>query len=165
MFEESDYRELNNCDDAIEANAITYVAGYVAAKAIKKHQCITCQESLINPNHDSIFKLFCYFKGYESKTKTFRGLTVPNDEFISYVTQIENTIVRVFPDVMCSKGIAKHLTRERPLFLVPQCPEFPSEYILKLYVRLRIHYILKFGNRHLSSGKRKNRKYFKIQHL
>ena len=25
----------------------------------------TCQESLINPNHDSISKLFCYFKGYE----------------------------------------------------------------------------------------------------
>ncbi|CAB4024778.1 Hypothetical predicted protein [Paramuricea clavata] len=34
VFEESDYRELNICDDATEANAITSVAGYVAAKAI-----------------------------------------------------------------------------------------------------------------------------------
>jgi hypothetical protein len=165
VFEESDFRELNISDDAIGANAITYVAGYLAAKALKKHQCSACKASLVNPNLDSSSKLFCFFKGYESNTKTFGGLTVPNDKFIAYVAQIEDKIIQFFPEVMRCKGVAKDLIGKLPLYQVEECGQFPSEYTLKLYIRLRIYYIIKFGNRNISSGKRKNRKYFKVQHL
>ena len=165
VMEESDFRELNIADNPVGGNAITYVAGYLITKCLKKHECNTCASSLINPTLDSSDKLFCYFKGYESPTKTYGGLTVPNDAFIEYVTQIENKMVNGFSEVMCNKGVSKALTRQLPLFVVQRCPEFPSKYLLMLFVRMRIYYILKFGNRELSSGKKKNRKYFKVQHL
>ena len=31
----------------------SYVAGYLAAQALKNHQCSACKESLVNPNLDS----------------------------------------------------------------------------------------------------------------
>ena len=165
VMEESDFRELNIAENPVGANAITYVAGYLITKCLKKHECNTCASSLINPTLDSTDKLFCYFKGYESPTKTYGGLTVPNDAFIEYVTKIENKMVNGFSEVMCNEGVSKALARQLSLFVVQQCHEFPSKYLLMLFVRVRIYYILKFGNRELSSGKKKNRKYFKVQHL
>ncbi len=70
-----------------------------------------------------------------------------------------------FSEVMCSKGVSKDLTQQLPLFVVQQCHEFPSKYLLMLFVRMRIYYILKFGDRELSFGRKENRKYFNVQHL
>ena len=165
VVEEWDYRDLDICNDAIKANGITYVAGYLAAKALKRHPCETCQKCLISSDLDDTSKMFCLFKAYESKTKTFGGLTVPNKDFVAYVTQTKDIIMRNFSNVMCRKGVAKALTAKLPLYLVTQCPDFPSEFMRKLYVRLCIHYIWKFGNHDIASGKRKNKKYLKLQHL
>ena len=50
-------------------------------------------------------------------------------------------------------------------FSEPHCSGFPKIYVLKLFVRMRIYYALKFGNRELSTVSKKNKKYFTIQHL
>ena len=165
MVEESDSRELDVADNPVGANAITYIAGYLVTKCLRKHECNTCASVLINPNLDSSDKLFCYFKGYESPTKTYGGLTIPNDEFIEYVAKIKEQMVNGVSKVMGNIRADKDLTRQIPLIVVQQCSEFPSKYLLKLFVRMRIYYILKFGNRELLVGKRKSRKYFKVQHL
>jgi hypothetical protein len=89
---------------------------------------------------------------------------VPNESFISYVKKMEDIIVRAFPDALCSCGVVKALMQRTPIFKLAQCPHFPSEYVQKLYIRLRTYYILKYGNRELSTGKRKSRKYLKVQH-
>ena len=148
VFEESNYREL------IEE----------IKKEIKKHKCSTCENHLVNKELDNSSNLFCFFKSYDSKNSILRGLTVPNQSFISYVKKMEDIIVRAFPDALCSSGVVKALMQRTPIFKLAQCPHFPSEYVQKLYIRLRIYYILKYGNRELSTGKRKSRKYLKVQH-
>ena len=62
---------------------------------------------IINPNLDSSDKLFSHFKGYKSRTITYGGLTVPNDESIEYVAKIE--------DEMVNKRVAEEMTRQLPL--------------------------------------------------
>jgi hypothetical protein len=164
VFEELDFRELNVGTDKIVENAITYVAGYLASKALKRHKCSTCEVCLVNNELDNSSKLFFFFKSYGSKNSNFGGLTVPNDSFISYVKKMEDIIVRAFPDALCLNGVLKALMERIPIFKLAQCPHFPSEYVQKLYIRLRIYRILKYGNRELSAGKRKSRKYLKVQH-
>ncbi len=122
-----------------------------------------CFKNLVNDELDNSDKLFCYFKGYDSR-KPFGGLTVPTDKFTQYITAVEEKIVQLFPAVIKKKGVARDLFSQLPLFTVP-CPDFPSELVLRLFLRMRIYYILKFGNRELSSPKSKNRKYFKVQNL
>lgn len=67
VLEESDFCELNICDDTNAANwdKCHHICCWLSVKALKKHQCSACKESLVNPNHDSSSKLFCYFKGYK----------------------------------------------------------------------------------------------------
>ena len=134
MVEESDFRELGVADNLVGANAIIYIAGYLVTKCLRKHECNTCASVLINPNLDSSVKLFCYFKGHKSPTKTCGGLTVPNDEFIEYVAKIKERMVNGFSKVMGNKGVAKDLTQQLPLIVMQQCSEFPSEYLIKLFV-------------------------------
>lgn len=38
------------------------------------------------------------------------------------------------------------------------CPEFPKIYVLKLFIRVRIYYVLKFTNRDLNNKKEGTRK-------
>ena len=75
--------------------------------------------------------------------------------------------MKEFPNHMAKSGVGKHLVKILPRFHINACKHFPSEYLCKLFVRMRIHYILKFGNRELSQVKngKKNRKYFKITHI
>jgi hypothetical protein len=48
VFEESDYRELIVNTDETGENAVTYVARYLASKALKKHKSSTCENHLVN---------------------------------------------------------------------------------------------------------------------
>jgi hypothetical protein len=55
-----------------------------------------------------------------------------------------------------------------PKFKLQECPQFPIQYMLELFVRMRLYYVLKFGNRDLAQPKQKgekDRKYFKVSHL
>ena len=165
QVDESDYRLISLEENLIGMNAITYVAGYLLKKCLEKHDCHSCIKELINNELDSSNKLFCYFKSYESTKKPFGGLIVPSDTFVKYVTTIEGKFIEEFPTVLNMVGIGKYFSAKLPKFSVPQCPDFPCEYMLKLFVRMRLYYTLKFGNRELSSVNKKNRKYFKITHL
>ena len=123
-------------------------------------------QELINNELDSGNKLFCYFKSYESTKKPFGWLIVTHLlNTCMYVTTIEGKFIEEFPTVLNMIGIGKYFLAKLPKFSVPQCPDFPCEYILKLFVRMRLCYTLKFGNRELSSVNKKNREYFKITHL
>lgn len=134
-------------------------------KCLEKHKCQTCTEHLFNLELDSSSKLFCYFKAYESETKLFGGLLVPEDVFVKYITLRECKFVIELPNVLKKFGIGKYLMGKLTQFSVPQCSGFPSDYVLKLFIRMRLYYALKFANREFYSAGRKNRKYFKIKHL
>ena len=156
--------EKNN----INKNAITYVTGYLAKKCLQKHPCETCTNALTNNVLDSPDKLFTYFKSFDETDSAFGKLTVPADDLIKYITAIDAKLVETFEGIMTIGGIGKYLVSHLPKFYLQECTHFPSGYLLKLFVKMRIHYILKFGNRQLSIPKKngkKNRNYFKVTHL
>lgn len=163
--EDSDYR-LHEIENNLTCmNAITYVAGYLLKKCLEKHKCKICAEHLVNPELDSSTKLFCYFKAYQSKTKPFSGLLIPSEDFVHYITLLESTFVDELPIVLNKAGLGKCLVGKLIEFSVPQCSRFPGDYVLKLFIRMRLYYVLKFANRDFTSRGRKNRMYFKITHL
>jgi hypothetical protein len=168
QIEEVDYQLPLVEQNLMKANAITYVTGYLLRKCLQKHNCQVCSKVLSNQNElDSSDKLFCYFKAYDSKKSLYGGLTVPTTSLIQYVTKVEDQFIKAFPNKMSQTGIGKSLVDALPKLQVSECKEFPSDYLCKLFVRMRIFYVLKFGNRELSlkKGGKKNRKYFKVTHL
>ena len=151
----------------VSMNAITYVAGYLLRKCLDKHECLTCSQKLTVTNLTNSSQLLCHFKAYKNKSD-FGGLIVPQDEFVEYITEIESRIVDEFSSCSQRSKIAEHLIGKLPMFSVSECPYFPSMYLIEFFVKMRLHYILKFNNQELRArqkGKRKNRKYIKIQHL
>ena len=168
--------ESNECADfkseSVEGNmfaknAITYVSGYVVRKCQKKHKCPTCAEALTSNDLDSPDKLLSEFKAYDN-SKPFGGLTVPDERLVRYIHSAEQIFVDTFPNVISKQGIGKHLMSMLPKFKLQECPQFPSQYMLELFVRMRLYYVLKFGNRDLAQPKQKgekDRKYFKVSHL
>lgn len=168
QIEEVDYQLPMVEQNLMKSNAITYVTGYLLKKCLLKHNCQTCSKVLSNKNElDSSSKLFCYFKAYDNKKGQYGGLTVPTASLVQYVTSIEDHFIKEFPSKMSQTGIGKSLVDALPKLQVSECKEFPSDYLCQLFVRMRIFYVLKFGNRELSAkkGGKKNRKYFKVTHL
>ena len=162
----TDYKSAEMENNVISMNAITYVAGYLLRKCLEKHICDTCTKELVNNELDSSSKLFCLFKGYD-ESKPFGGLLVPSTLFVNYITTIEGMFVHHLPNNLEINSIGKELLSKLVLLKLPDCPDFPSAYLLKLFTRMRLHYALKFSNRDLTSATRgkKNKKYFKIKHM
>ncbi len=168
QVDEADYQVPCVEENVLKSNAITYVAGYLLKKCFQQRECEVCSKALLDKNEpDSPDKLFCYFKAYDNKKGPYGGLTVPASNFVKYLYNIEEQLMKEFPNHMIKSGVGKHLVKILPRFHINACKHFPSEYLCKLFVRMRIHYILKLGNRELSQVKngKKNRKYFKITHI
>ena len=132
---------------------------------LREAQIKICAERLVIPELDTSTKLFCYFNANQSKTKPFSGLLIPSEDFVHYITLLESTFVDELPIVLNKAGLGKYLVGKLIEFSVPQCSRFPGDYVLKLFIRMRLYYALKFANRDFTSRGRKNRKYFKITHL
>ena len=148
-------------------NAIAYVSGYLLKKCFTKHQCETCTAALVSHELDDNRKLLCYFKAYETEEVPFGGLNAPTIPYLEYVTQLETVFLTNFSIFTKSSCVGKHILSK--LKAVPMsfqtCPDFPLEFLQKLFLQMRIFYCLKFANRDFSSCKRKDRKYIKVTHL
>lgn len=163
---ESDY-QLESVDDLMCNNAITYVAGYLLKKCFQQHKCNACWRALTNNELDSPNQIFCHFKAYNDKKGPFGSLIVPSTSFVQYITNIEQELIVTFSNSMTMSGVGKHIVDILPEFTGSNCAGFPSNYLLRLFVRMRIYYVVKYKNRELAQkkGDKKNRKYFKIAHL
>ena len=101
----------------------------------------------------------------EDSEKPFGGLITPSNKFVNYITFLEATFVIEFENNVSKLQIGKYLLSKLPKYSLSEWSHFPSAYLLKLFVRMRIHYALKFGNTQIRSAKKKNRKYLKVTHL
>ena len=102
---------------------------------------------------------------FDTKT-SFGSLTVPQDIFVSYISRMDMKFVEEFNNGIQKLRIGYHLMSSLPkLSHVPLCEQFPQNYLRELFVKMRLHYALKYGNRELAPRKRKSRKCIKIQHL
>ena len=152
-------------NNVIGLNAITYVSGYLIKRCFTKHCCDICIKEHVNQQLANSGQLRCLFKGYEDSEKPFGGLITPSDKFVNYITGLEATFVIEFENNLSKLQIGKYRLSKLPKYSLLECAHFPSAYLLKLFVRMRIHNALKFGNRQLRSAKKKNRKYLKVTHL
>ena len=149
----NDYRSSSVQDSLIGTNAVAYVAGYLLKKCLLKHDYKTCKGKLV--------------KAYHSQTGPFGGLLAPASNFEDYIVTLEDMFVESLPSVVFKVGVGKSLLSQLPQFSLPECSEFPSLFLLKLFIRMRLYYALKFRNRQLLSpgGSKKCKKYFKVSHL
>ena len=166
-LQDEEFKSSTIEEKILSDNATTYVSGYLLKKCFEKHSCQTCYSVLVNNRLDSSDKLLCYFKAYETTKQPFGGLTIPHVSFTEYITKAEKLFVDTFLKIISKPSIGKQLISIIPKFQIKECGHFPSKFLVELFVRMRLHYIIKFGNRDLTQAKRKgkNRKYFKVSHL
>ncbi|CAB3997362.1 Hypothetical predicted protein [Paramuricea clavata] len=142
-------------------------AGYLLKKCFRVHDCSSCKDSMTSKDLESDSLLFCHFKNYRDDTSS-SGLILPSQPFLDFVLHLEDMFVQQFSIYTTSTLVGAHLLKS--LQSVPVafkfCQEFPKDYMLKLFLRMRIYYTIKFENRKLASpSKRKSKKYIKVVHL
>ena len=163
-----DYCENEVSENLLKDNPIAYVAGYLLQKCFKLHECSTCREAGITEKLEDNRNLLCFFKAYKSE-KGFGELLSPATSYLQYVIQQEDLFVKDFSMYTKSVKVGKSILMK--LQDVPisfqHCPEFPFQYLLKLFLRMRIYYSIKFSNRNLScnNNNKRSKKYIKVTHL
>ena len=146
-------------------NAMAYVAGYLLRKAFQKHKCCDCS-ILADESGDPEKKVFLMFKAYDSDSSLYSGLIVPSSEMLKFSYIIEDKFISYMNNLKQTSEIGKNLFTildNVPLNIT--CKDFDKTFLLKLFIRMRIHYSLKYVNRELAATKRKNRKFIKVAHL
>ena len=162
---ETDYQE--NSSSMVQQNAVAYVAGYLLKKCFNLHDCSLCKEATTSKDIESESMLYCHFKNYKDDTSS-SGLVLPSQLFLDFVLHLEDMFVQQFSLYTTSTLVGAHLLKslQGVPFAFKCCQAFPMDYLLKLFLRMRIYYAIKFENRRLSSpSKRKCKKYIKVAHL
>mgnify|MGYP002803931165 FL=1 len=147
---DTDYRLPDVEEHLMRTNALTYVAGYLLKKCMQKHRCEACLKCLIHDELDDPSKLLCHFKAYDERKGPFGSLIAPTGHFVQYINNIEQIFVKEFDNSMTKIGVGQLVVNALPEYNVPECTAFPSKYLVKLFVRMRIHYLVKFRNRELA---------------
>lgn len=95
---------------------------------------------------------------YGRKDGTFGKLMMPAKSFVEYISSLEQILMQNIRSVAIGK-IGSHLFNL--LQIVPfqhPCPNFPLEYLLKLFIRMRTFYIIKYANRNFRMETLKNKR-------
>jgi hypothetical protein len=150
-----------------EQNAMFYIAGYLLRKIFSTHQCNICKIHLTSSSLDVVLdnQKYTTFKAYKnSDNNKYGSLYVASDSFFYYIEKCEKVVKEKFAICAHSTDISQTIINNfRPIKLDGVCNEFPMEYLLKFFCRLRINYLIKFSNRSLKNCPKKDRKLSKLQ--
>lgn len=142
--------------DILEQNFFKYVCGYLLKKGLDKHTCDICisYANTIYELDDSL--LFCYLKAYENASKdTYGNLKIPHNDFVDFISHVEFIFRTNF-----EKFILKNRVCESFLNLISDtkfshpCQHFPTIFIIKLFIRVRLYYTLKKINKNFKNTNR-----------
>ncbi|KAI4470153.1 sodium-coupled monocarboxylate transporter [Holotrichia oblita] len=143
-------------NDLPTKNMEHYIAGYLIKKCLLKHVCNECESFSKATTNLSSSVLFCHFKGdtdkYGESSGAFGKLKMPDISFLDYVSDMEKALMKNVQSVIkgkVSQGLYKEL---KTIEFIHPCREFPKEYMLRLFIRMRIYYIVKYMNRRLNVG-------------
>ena len=76
------------------------------------------------------------------------ALLVPSINFTMYMSRCENLFLAYFKENKHLPGIGEKIVKILEKVNKPvECQQFPQTYLLRLFVRVRIHYVLRFENR------------------
>jgi len=162
MHKVSNLSNVNVSDFTIrsmpEQNAFVYVCGYLLKKLLAVHSCETC--SVLKQNElDFGSGDYISLKNYHDS-----ALSVPSINFTMYVSRCENLFHAFFKENRHLPGIGDKILKilqkvDKPV----HCQQFPQTYLLRLFIRVRIHYILRFENRSNCQQKNFKKKVAKLQ--
>ena len=121
-----------------EQNAFKYIAGYLLNKCLKIHSCPICT-TFANSNELDESNLFTHFKAYNTEHNFYGALRNPEESFYNYLFTLENIFFSNAHSILPRTHVGKNmydLCRNVTGFIHP-CDNFPLEYLLKLFIRLR----------------------------
>lgn len=150
-----------------EQNALSWVAGYFVKKCLDKHNCLTCVSYAKTTKMLEEDTLLSYFRAYKNKNQDLYGnLKTPPTAFYSYIKKLDVTFCDLFPKIAVEAQVGQNIKKElEKIPFTPPCTEFPMNYLLNLFTRVRIFYTLKFLNRNFRNKARKNQKIVNLTHM
>lgn len=146
----SDYKNI----ETPEGNALVCVTEYLLKKSLLQHSCDVCQIFFNNP--DSFVSeetCSCKLKAYDTENSPFGGVTVPSKDIVEYMLKLESIFVSKFNEIAFREGIGMRLKKEfSKIVYIHPYKDFPLQYFLSLYTRVRIYRTLKFINDNIRTG-------------
>lgn len=134
------------------------MCGYLIKKCLNKHKCTICENFAKQDSELDQSNLFVHFKAYNVSTSPFGSLKTPHESFYNFIAILEKCFLENIEKLLIENP-GNNLYK---LFLNFQfehpCNQFPLDYLLKLYIRLRIYYLLKNSNASFKITPKKNRK-------
>lgn len=112
--------------------------------------------------------MFCKLKAYNDSKTEFGGLTIPPRCFVEYIMKLESIFESKFNDLVSRESIGQQLKKEfSNIMYVHPCPNFPLDYFLSLFTRVRIYFTLKFINSDIKTARinKTNSKLTILKHL
>ncbi|KYN22222.1 THAP domain-containing protein 9, partial [Trachymyrmex cornetzi] len=132
------------------------------------HSCAACQ-NFINDNKAVLDNttLYCSFRAYENENgDLFGNLNIPTNDFCYYIHKLEEIFVKNFEKNCYKQNIGNYLFQlAQNIAFEPPCPDFPKNFLIKLFLRMHIYYTLSQHNKSCKTITRKNRKLLNILHL
>lgn len=141
--------------EILDRETLSYVAGYLA-RAMKRHQCDTCQQALTensNVTYCRRYRTFIYHKDWERRLKLNYAAPLLVD-----LTKKMDTVFKINIDNLLDKdNVRKILYNLCLLKLQTQelCQDGLHMLILK-FITMRLHYYAKFFNYNLKSKTKKH---------
>lgn len=111
--------------------------------------------------------LYCSFRAYSSDENNLYGnLHMPSNNFCFYIHQLEELFVKNFENNCFKRNIDNYLFQlAQNIVFEPPCPDFPTIFLIKLFLRMRIYFTLSQHNKVCKSISRKNRKLLNVSYL
>lgn len=154
----------------IVKNVVAYIAGYLIRK-FKQFECEKCLEMLTSSSNESTVVpqhlLLTHYKVFKHKPQqAFGSLYVPSENFLGYLERVEGVFEKHVSDMLsCDKILGTMLNTVHkyvPNVLVEFCEKHNDgaylDFLLRLYLRCRLHYYCKFESKKLVESKGKRNK-------
>lgn len=148
-LDDHDYRQM----DINEQDTFRYICGYLIRKCLRIHSCDLClnySKDYVDLNDTSYY---CFFKAYNAIDENLFGdLYMPNNNFIQYVKTLEDLFFqRIEKYILQPLIVSKFIRLFKQIEFTHPCPNFPQDYSIKLFARVRLYHTLKLINRQFKS--------------
>lgn len=96
---------------------------------------------------------------------------MPGDNFYRYIFELDKMFCKLFPTLSIEEKVGHKIKLElEKISFENPCPDFNRNYLLCLFVRLKIYYTIKYCNRNFKEQKfnknsKNNRKIINLRHL
>lgn len=159
------YKSLN----IPKQNALTYICDYLISQCLKKHECPTYFSYAQSPTTVSSENFYSHFKAHlTSSTSNFGNLIMLNSKFYQYIFQLDQMFIKHFPMLAPHPNVGKSLKDliSNSIFFHHSCKNFPIQYLINLFLRLRIfNSLTKTNKQYVSSAGKRNNKIQVLAHL